>query len=135
MNNVQLIGNLSTGVRVRETQSGKKTASFKVAVNRPGTEGKADYVWVKVWNGTAEACAKYLNGPDREKGIKASRVAVEGSISTSRVEKDGNFTEYVEVNARRVTFLSTRQAEQAGEEAPASVEASTPAPTDDDIPF
>ena len=99
MNNVQLHGNLATDVRLRKTKTDKDVASFKLAVNRPGKDAGADFIWVKVWNGSAVACEKYL--------AKGSPVLVEGSISTSRTGEAPNFTEYVEVSAQRVTFLSS----------------------------
>jgi single-strand DNA-binding protein len=97
MNIALLLGNLATDVRFRTTTTGKDVASFKVAVNRPGQDAGADFVWVKVWNGSAVACNRYLK--------KGSRVSVEGSIRTSRVGEGTDMKEYVEVNARSVTFL------------------------------
>jgi single-strand DNA-binding protein len=99
MNIVVLKGNLATDVRLRTTTTGKEVASFKLAVNRPGKDAGADFIWVKVWNGSAVACNQYLQ--------KGSPVLVDGSIRTSRVGEGADIKEYVEVNARQVTFLST----------------------------
>lgn len=139
MNQVILIGNLTTDVTTRPAGE-QTTASFKLAVNRPGKDKGADFVWVKTWNGLADACARYLHGPDRDgNGRKASRVAVQGSIRTNRVQNDdGSYTEYVEVNARSVEFLDRRP---DNGDSPAAAETLTPepvavgAPSDDDIPF
>lgn len=98
MNIAVLQGNLATDVRLRTTTTGKEVASFKLAVNRPGKDAGADFVWVKVWNGSAVACNQYL--------AKGSPVLVDGSIRTSRVGEGTDIKEYVEVNARQVTFLS-----------------------------
>lgn len=126
-NIVVLAGHLATDVRLRETQSGKQVASFKLAINRPGEDNGADFVWVKTWNGSASACAKYIG--------KGKAVQVEGEIRTSRVGEGDSFKEYFEVNARRVTFLSPRQNDGSSVE-PTTVEVSTEPPTDGNgIPF
>jgi single-strand DNA-binding protein len=117
MNITVLQGNLATDVRLRTTTTGKEVASFKLAVNRPGKDAGADFVWVKVWNGSAVACDKYL--------AKGSPVLVDGSIRTSRIADGDGFKEYVEVNARQVTFLSRGNGNgngaTSGEEMPESV--------------
>lgn len=129
-NSVTLVGNLSTDITMR--QAGEQTTgSFKLAVNRPGKDKGADFVWVKTWNGTADACKKFIG--------KGSRVLVNGSIRTNRVENsDGSYTEYVEVNARSVQFLDSKR----DSDAPEAVETTAPepqaepeAPASDDIPF
>ena len=139
MNNVTLVGYLSTDVFLRETQTGQKTAWFKVATDRRGENAGADFIPVKAWNGTAEACAKYLHGPDKENGVKASRVAIEGSVRTNRREKDGGgYEDFFEISARSVQFLDPKP---TGDSRPDVVAPSTPepteaaAPSDDDIPF
>ena len=123
MNIAVLQGNLATDVRLRTTATGKEVASFKLAVNRPGKDAGADFVWVKVWNGSAVACNQYL--------AKGSPVLVDGSIRTSRVGEGADIKEYVEVNARQVTFLSRRN---GNGEAPAAEGAEAPeaAPTAED---
>jgi single-strand DNA-binding protein len=154
MNISILSGNLATDVTLRDTATGKKTGSFKLASNRPRrldestgewVDAGADFVWVKTWEKQAENCAKFLK--------KGSKVLVVGRISTNR-EDDGNggFTEYFEVSAQNVEFLDKRpegeqaQAEQtAVADATATAAAETAAPvepteaaepaTDDDIPF
>jgi single-strand DNA-binding protein len=130
MNNVTLIGNLATDVTMRETQSGKQVASFKVAVNRFGQDNGADFIWVKTWNGSAENCAKYLS--------KGKKVAIEGQIRTSRVQSEGEFKDYFEVNANRVTFLTPKPADgeapvNEDENIPAAVEVISEAPREEDI--
>lgn len=126
MNTITLIGNLATDVTVRQAGD-QLTGWFKIAVNRPGKDKGADFIPVKVWNGTATACSRYIG--------KGSKVGVTGELRTNRkANDDGTFTEYYEVNARRVEFLTPRNAEQ-DEEAPTSVASSTEPPSDDDIPF
>lgn len=128
MNNVTLIGNLCSDVTLRDAGE-QKVASFKLAVNRPGKDKGADFIWVSTWNGSAEACAQYLG--------KGHEVAVVGSIRTDYDRE--NQKDYVKVNAQRVTFLRRPNHSTAPpvseDEAPQTVEVSTEPPSSDDIPF
>jgi single-strand DNA-binding protein len=131
MNSVNLIGNLATDVTLRDVGE-QKVASFKLAVNRPGQDKGADFVWVQTWNGSAEACSKYIG--------KGHEVAVQGQIrATAEKQDDGTYKEYVKINANRVQFLRRPNAVRAAavihDEIPTSVETSSPAPAEDDIPF
>jgi len=143
MNSVNLVGNLASDVDKREAgtkQDGtpNQVASFLLAVNRPGKDAGADFVRVSAWGGQAESCHTYLS--------KGKKVAVEGRIRTSRKEnEDGSYTNYFEINANRVEFLTPRddsesagvqvaqEANVAAEAKPA--EAAAPAAAQDDIPF
>jgi single-strand DNA-binding protein len=129
MNKVIALGNLASDVTLRQTQTGKQVASFKLAVTRRGENAGADFFWVKTWNGSAEACAKYLS--------KGSEVLIEGSINTSsKKNDDGSYTNYFEVNAPSVKFLRPAKGGTLLDgDAPDSVEATTDAPSDDEIPF
>ena len=117
-----IIGNLGRDVTLRQTNSGKSVASLFVIVDRPGEGDQSDAIPVEVWNGTAEACAKYLR--------QGSRVGVTGSLKSRTYEQDGNKRFILEVSGRRVEFLSNTSGAN-GEAA----EATTPPPTDDDLPF
>lgn len=99
MNVVTLIGNLATDVELREVGEDKKVASFLLAVDRPGQDGKADFVRISAWNRQAEVCDQYL--------AKGKRVAVDGRLrSRSWEEPDGKRRSAIEVVANRVQFLS-----------------------------
>lgn len=127
MNGVHLVGNLSTDVSTRKVGADNKlVASFFLAVNRPGRDAGADFIPVSTWNGSAEACSKYLT--------KGKKVAVTGSIRTRRYEIDGETRYGWEVSASRVEFLSPSSSANQ-DDVPTAVEPSTPAPSDDDIPF
>jgi single-strand DNA-binding protein len=97
VNVVNLIGNLATDVELREA-GGKKLASFRLAIGRPGSE-EADFVGVTAWERQAEACAEHL--------AKGRRVAVEGRLrSRSWDTPGGERRSAIEVVASRVEFLS-----------------------------
>jgi single-strand DNA-binding protein len=114
MNSVHLIGNLATGVELRDVppqqdgQGDKKVSSFLLAIDRGGRDGGADFVWVSAWDRQAELCADYL--------AKGNRVAVDGRLKSRTWEQDGKRRDAVEVVARRVEFLSppNRDAEETG---------------------
>ena len=111
MNTVNLIGNLCTEVELKDLNGGKKLATFRLAIDRPG-EG-ADFVGVAVWDRQAEVCAQFVG--------KGARVAVEGRLrSRSWQDGDGNRRSALEVVAHRVEFLSGRAAEEAPFEAAAA---------------
>jgi len=138
MNSVNLVGNLASDVDIRDAGnapdgSTRRVSSFLLAVNRPGKDAGADFVRVSAWGGQAESCHTYLS--------KGKKVAVEGRIRTSRKEnEDGSYTNYFEINANRVEFLSPREDSEQGVQAEAAPAAETPAaeataPQTDDIPF
>src|SRR5205823_14258843 len=97
MNVVTLIGNLATGVEMREVAPDKRVASFVLAVDRAGRDGGADFVTVSAWDRQAELCAEYLG--------KGRRIAVDGRLKSRTWEEEGKRRSAVEVVARRVEFL------------------------------
>jgi single-strand DNA-binding protein len=112
MNTVSLIGNLATGVELREVGEEKKVASFLLAVGRGGRDAGADFVWVTAWDRQAEVCAEYL--------MKGKRVAVEGRLRSRTWEQEGKRRDAVEVVARRIEFIGgpQREEEEGGEVIP-----------------
>ncbi len=97
MNIVTLIGNLATGVELREIGPEKKVASFLLAVDRASKDGGADFVNVCAWDRQAELCAEYLD--------KGRRVAIDGWLKSRSWEEEGKRRSALEVVARRVEFL------------------------------
>ena len=134
MNLATLVGNTATDVETRE--AGETTVgSFLVAVNRPLKKEKreeleaagkptADFIRVTVWGPQAESCAQYLS--------KGKKVAVEGRLTSSTFEKDGEKRYSLEVTANRVEFLSP--APNGNGQAQAEAQAAAVA-DGDDIPF
>ena len=117
MNTVQLIGNLATGVELREIGEEKKLATFVLAVDRPGQDRGADFVRIAAWDRQAEVCGQYL--------AKGKRISVEGRLrSRSWEDGDGKRRTSLEVVAGRVEFLSPRDGAPA-EEMPFEAAATT----------
>lgn len=130
MNSVFLLGNIAGEINLTETPSGTPKATFRLAVsNRPDANGKPrdpDYIWIKTWNGTATAVAKYLG--------KGSEILVQnGQIKTRSVKReDGTWDNYFEVNAPSIKFLRRPNGNGSSEEVTASTD--TAPPVDDDEP-
>lgn len=82
-----LIGRLTADPEIRQTNSGKTVASYRLAVDRNvKTEGQpeADFINCTAWGKTGEFAEKYLR-----KGMK---IAIEGRIQTGSYEKDDRST-------------------------------------------
>lgn len=110
MNKVILVGRLTQDPEIRYTQTGKAVASFTIAVNRFGGQGKneADFIPTVVWDKLAEICGNNLT--------KGQRVLVEGRLQIRSYEgNDGQKRRVAEVVAQNIEFLERRQtAEGAG---------------------
>ena len=108
---VTLIGNLASDVEVRELGEDRRVASFLLAVDRPGPDGKADFVRVAAWNKQAEVCSRFLS--------RGRRVALDGRLrSRSWEDADGKRRSAVEVVANSVQFLSGTEAHADPAESP-----------------
>lgn len=105
MNKCHLIGNLTADPVVRFTQSGKAVARFTLAINEGYGENKrTDFPTIIVWGKTAETIGNSLH--------KGSKVAVNGKITTSSYEKNGQKVFTTEVTADiydGVEFLDKKQ--------------------------
>lgn len=119
MNLITIIGNLTRDPELRTTPTGKDVCSLDVAVSRRRkveNQPEADYFRVNAWGELAKTCAKFLS--------KGKKVAVTGSVSLSKREKDGKFYASIEVFADSVEFLSPKETNQMTEVVP-----------DDDFPY
>ena len=105
MNKVHLIGNLTADPVVRFTQSGKAVARFTLAIDDGYGENKrTDFPTIIVWGKTAETIGNSLH--------KGSKVAVNGKITTSSYEKNGQKVYTTEVTADiydGVEFLDSKK--------------------------
>ena len=108
VNHVVLVGRLARDPEMRYTPSGMAVTKFRLAVSRPPRrdapqgEEQTDWLDIVTWGKMAENCAQYLD--------KGSLVAVEGRVqSRSWQTQDGQNRSAVEINARNVQFLESRQ--------------------------
>lgn len=140
INNVTVSGRLTRDVELRYTETGKKVASFSIAVNRSYQNASGEWVEevsfvdIVVWNKLAEKCAERCR-----KGIP---VIVEGSLRTrSFTDRDNNNRKVTEVLGMRVHVLE-KTAEHTSSYSPSTNQGSSssnsdfePQETEDDIPF
>ena len=109
-NKVQLIGNLGGKPEVKNTESGKKLATFSVATSESYRNVKGEKVtetqWHRViaWGKVAEIAEKYLD--------KGKEVAIEGKlINRSYTDKEGNKKYITEVQVNELLLLGAKTAQ------------------------
>ena len=107
MNNVVLIGNISTDLELKQTMNGKSVCQFNLAINGYGE--KTDFVPVQVWNKQAENLVKFQQ--------KGSKIGVVGRISVDNYEQEGQKKTFTKVIAHEVEFLGSKQQEKTIAEA------------------
>lgn len=105
LNRVVLVGRLVADPDLRYTQNGTAVANFRLAVNRPFTNGSgerdADYINGVIWRKAAESLANYMK--------KGSQIGVDGRIQTRTYDdKDGKTVYVTEVVAESVQFLESK---------------------------
>jgi single-strand DNA-binding protein len=106
-NKVQLIGNLGSRPEVKQTDSGKKLATFSIATSENYRNAKGEKVtetqWHRVvaWGKVAEIAEKYLD--------KGREVAIEGKLITrSYTDKAGNKKYITEVQVAELLLLGAK---------------------------
>lgn len=130
MNKINLIGNLTHDPEVRSTQSGNTVCSFTIAVNRKhgaaSGQKTTDFFRINAWRQLGESCGRYL--------AKGRKVAVIGELQARTFEaKDGSTRMSLDVLADEVEFLTPKQDEQEGGNAPDA--SGFTDISSDDIPF
>lgn len=113
MNKVILIGRLTADPDIRQTNSGKSVASYRLAVDRNiKAEGQpeADFLNCTAFGKSAEVAGNYLR-----KGMK---IAVEGRIQTGSYEKDGVKRYTTDIIVDRHEFCESKRSSESGGAAP-----------------
>ncbi len=108
MNTVSMIGRVVRDPEKRVLESGAVVSNFTIAIDRyygskkeeQESLGKqtADFPRIVVWGKQAENCSEYLE--------KGSLVSIQGRVSTSHYEKDGENRYVTDIVADRVRFLT-----------------------------
>ena len=125
LNRVQLIGHLGKDPETRFTPSGKKVASFSVAVDRHWksadgeTKEATDWFNVEAWGRLGEICQEYLQ--------KGRLVYIEGALRTDQYEHEGEKRYWTKVVALQMQMLDRKR----GEEEPVAPQAEE----GEEIPF
>ena len=103
LNQVAMVGRLTSDPEINEVENGRKVTTITVAVPRSykNAEGvyETDFIKCTLWNGIAETTAEYCK--------KGDTVGVKGRIQTTNVDDKI----VMEVVAERVSFLSSRKEE------------------------
>ena len=133
---VVVVGNLGKDPEIRSTGSGKKVASFSLAVDQGyGDNKKTEWVNIIAWEKLAELAEKYLR--------KGKTIALSGTLQTSSWDDktSGQKRYKTEVVARDISFLdsgsrSGGEKQERSSPAPQTRQAAAPqaratAPTDD----
>lgn len=127
INRVVLSGNLG-GTPKLYAASGEKKAmvTFSLAVNR-GREQEPDWFRVTVFDKLAESCAEHLS--------KGDKVTIDGRLTTSTYEQNGEPRTSIQIVAGNVDFARVAKWKDDPIEADTEAEENSAEEEDDDIPF
>ncbi|MBM3453591.1 MAG: single-stranded DNA-binding protein [Bacteroidetes bacterium] len=124
INVVALAGNAVGDPTVRLTNSGKKVATFRLAVNNPLSEKEVLFIDVDTWEKQAEFVEKFVK--------KGNLLSVVGRLKQDTWEKDGQKRSSISVITERINFVNSgkKKDEQISDNAaPAPRAANSPAKT------
>ena len=103
MNNCSFTGRLTKEPETRTFESGKKIATFTLAVDRQGRKG-TDFLNFVAWNKLGETVLAYCK--------KGDMVGVTGSLETREWEKEGEKRRIFEITVSSLTFLERKKKEE-----------------------
>lgn len=102
VNNVVLMGRLCGDPELKKTTSDVSVTTIRLAVERPTSDKKTDFIDVVAWRQNAEFISRFFR--------KGSLIAVVGSLQTRSYEdKNGNKRTATEVIADRVSFCAREE--------------------------
>lgn len=106
INNLTLMGRLTSDPELKQTTSGKSVTSFNVAVDRrfqgKSEEKKTDFIPCVAWGNNAEFITKWFH--------KGDMLAITGEIQTRNYEdKNGNKRTAVEVVVGEASFCGGKK--------------------------
>jgi single-strand DNA-binding protein len=133
MNNVTIIGNISTDIDLRATSGGKFVASFNVAVQNPFNREKVSFLPVEIWGKSAEHTSNFCT--------KGSKVGIVGYIEVDQWEKDGQKRSKTKVVGNSIEFLTPKNGQTQQQPPKTRIEEDPFAPgesfeiQDSDLPF
>ena len=104
LNKVQLIGNITQDIELKQTPSGQNVCSFSLATNRNWTDGSgvkqevAEFHSIVLWGKLAEIAGQYLH--------KGKKVYIEGRLQTRNWEaQDGTKRYKTEIVGENMIML------------------------------
>ena len=119
MNNVILVGRLTSNPEVVQVENDKKVTTVLLAVNRnfKNSDGLYDIDFIRciLWNSIASTTTEYCKVGDV--------IGVKGRFQSSKYKEDNGKIRYVtDVVAERVTFLSTNKKHEEVNEESSNIE-------------
>ena len=108
MNQVVLVGRLTSDPEIRELTDGTYRTTIRIAVSRDykNLEGNndADFVKCVLWNGIAGATKNYCH--------KGDLVGIRGKLQSYNFEtSEKEYRSALEVIVEKITFISTKKVE------------------------
>lgn len=112
LNQVVLVGRLTSDIALRKSENGKTYAYFSLAVPRSfknidGTY-ETDFIDCIAWELTAKNTSTYCK--------KGHIVGIKGRVQSNMYEKDGVKKYKLEIIAEKVTFLTKKEDDVKGTE-------------------
>lgn len=108
LNQTVIVGRLVSDPELRETDGGRKVTNVTLAVPRSfknvNGEYDTDFINCVLWKGIAENTATYCK--------KGDLVGVKGRLQSREYEFDDEKRKVVELVAEKVTFLSSKKADE-----------------------
>ena len=101
MNICGITGRLTDDVVMRTTTSNKSVVAFALAVQRPKSKDKTDFVDCVAWEKTAEFISKY--------GCKGKKLEISGCITTRTYEHNGKKQKKTEILVDDVKFAESKK--------------------------
>lgn len=127
MNVVAIMGRLVADPQMRQTNTGRNVASFRIACDRgrkdANGQSQADFFDIVAWERTAEFVCRYFQ--------KGAMIAIDGRLQSRQYQdKTGNNRTAIEIVANNVNFTGSKSQNSgmgAPAPAPAPAEFSRPA--------
>lgn len=108
LNQAVLVGRLVRDPELYETEHGNKMTHITLAVPRSykNVDGEydTDFISCVLWKGVAENAVEYCH--------KGDLLGIKGRIQTRKVEDEDTLKEVMEVVAEKVTYLSSKRADE-----------------------
>ena len=109
LNQLVVIGRLVKEPELRKTENGKNVTNITLAVPRSyknmNGQYDTDFIDCVLWNNVAESTTEYCH--------KGDLLGVRGRVQTRRIEtEDQKIKQLTEVVAEKVTFLSSKKADE-----------------------
>lgn len=108
LNQVVLVGRLTSDPEVVHLEGGHKKSNFNVAVPRSyknsNGEYETDYIRCVLWDAIATSTSEYCH--------KGDIVGIKGRIQVTQYEENKEKKYLTEVVAEKVTFLSSKKQEE-----------------------